>query len=101
MESVKTLVVFLNMKEHGDRYKLEDIETKVVCMDYEDFLSTADPHAKLEFQQLDADHPLYILYSSGTTGSMAYGMHWRDMSRLTRHRAQMYRAWSHWYTTAT
>lgn len=37
---------------------------------YESFLSTArDPSAPLEFASLEADHPVYILYSSGTTGA--------------------------------
>ncbi|KAH0602694.1 uncharacterized protein H6S33_008344 [Morchella sextelata] len=36
---------------------------------YADFLSTAaDKAAPLEFLQLDPDHPVYILFSSGTTG---------------------------------
>ena len=33
---------------------------------WDDFLSTGD--TPLEFEQLPFDHPLYILYSSGTTG---------------------------------
>ena len=36
---------------------------------YDDFLrSTNDPLLPLEFAQVPFDHPLYILYSSGTTG---------------------------------
>ncbi|RPB15955.1 acetoacetate-CoA ligase [Morchella conica CCBAS932] len=36
---------------------------------YADFLSTAaDKDAPLEFLQLDPDHPVFILFSSGTTG---------------------------------
>ena len=34
---------------------------------YEDFLSQ-DPPPKIEFEQLPAEHPLCIVYSSGTTG---------------------------------
>ena len=34
---------------------------------YEDFVSQ-QPVSKLEFEQLPFDHPLYIMYSSGTTG---------------------------------
>ncbi|KAI9779743.1 MAG: hypothetical protein M1839_007241 [Geoglossum umbratile] len=37
---------------------------------YSDFLGLGDPHQKLEFAQLEPDHPVYILYSSGTTGSL-------------------------------
>ncbi|KAJ2161599.1 hypothetical protein GGF46_001369 [Coemansia sp. RSA 552] len=35
---------------------------------WDDFLSTADPSAELSFEQLPFDHPLFILFSSGTTG---------------------------------
>ncbi len=34
---------------------------------YEDFKSS-EPSPSVEFQQLSFDHPLYIMYSSGTTG---------------------------------
>ncbi|KAJ1962517.1 hypothetical protein GGI12_002601 [Dipsacomyces acuminosporus] len=35
---------------------------------WDDFISTADKSAALQFEQLPFDHPLYILFSSGTTG---------------------------------
>jgi acetoacetyl-CoA synthetase len=34
---------------------------------YEDFLSKED-HLEIQFEQLPFDHPLYIMFSSGTTG---------------------------------
>jgi len=34
---------------------------------YKDFLSP-DPNPEISFEQLPVDHPLYIMYSSGTTG---------------------------------
>src|SRR5262249_15150782 len=34
---------------------------------WDEFCSSAPP-ANLEFQQLPADHPVYIMFSSGTTG---------------------------------
>ena len=34
---------------------------------YADFKSS-EPHVDIEFEQLPFDHPLYIMYSSGTTG---------------------------------
>ncbi len=34
---------------------------------YQDFLSP-DAHLEIDFVQVPADHPLYIMYSSGTTG---------------------------------
>jgi acetoacetyl-CoA synthetase len=36
---------------------------------YSDFVELGDTEQKLEFAQLEPDHPVYILYSSGTTGS--------------------------------
>ena len=38
--------------------------------DFEDFEARGDSRAKLDFFQLTPDHPVYILYSSGTTGSV-------------------------------
>ncbi|KAL8833334.1 MAG: hypothetical protein Q9170_004323 [Blastenia crenularia] len=36
---------------------------------YDTLLSSAALTTRLEFQQLEPDHPVYILYSSGTTGA--------------------------------
>jgi acetoacetyl-CoA synthetase len=36
---------------------------------YEDFLALCTWEPKLSFEQLPPDHPVYILYSSGTTGA--------------------------------
>lgn len=38
-------------------------------MTFDKFLSTGDVASKLEFLQLPAEHPVFILYSSGTTGA--------------------------------
>ncbi|WP_229452326.1 acetoacetate--CoA ligase [Massilia niastensis] len=35
---------------------------------YEDFIAGSDPDPGLAFEALPFDHPLYIMYSSGTTG---------------------------------
>ena len=42
---------------------------------YEDFIHLGDRDAELDFAQLQADHPIYILYSSGTTGSECDSIH--------------------------
>ncbi|KAJ8122297.1 hypothetical protein ONZ43_g1474 [Nemania bipapillata] len=39
-----------------------------VVVEYEDFLSSTPDHEPLKFEQLPGSHPLYVLYSSGTTG---------------------------------
>ncbi|GAO17542.1 hypothetical protein UVI_02003100 [Ustilaginoidea virens] len=47
---------------------LADLQSHGVCaVDYDSFLASASPHL-LRFEQLPPSHPLYILYSSGTTG---------------------------------
>jgi acetoacetyl-CoA synthetase len=46
------------------RPDIQDIDNGIL---YDDFIS-ATPPAAIEFAQLPFDHPLYIMYSSGTTG---------------------------------
>ncbi len=38
------------------------------CIDFNHWLVGTDPHATIEYTPVPFDHPLYILYSSGTTG---------------------------------
>ncbi|KAK6079985.1 acetoacetyl-synthase [Seiridium cupressi] len=48
---------------------LEEVKAKgVESVGYEDFLSKGADGGELRFEQLPPSHPLYILYSSGTTG---------------------------------
>ncbi|OAQ93236.1 acetoacetate-CoA ligase [Purpureocillium lilacinum] len=62
---LQTVVVINNIKgELG----LSDLEAHgVKAVDYDSFLGGA-PSGDLVFEQLPPSHPLYILYSSGTTG---------------------------------
>ncbi|KAK0388403.1 hypothetical protein NLU13_4647 [Sarocladium strictum] len=47
---------------------IEDLKKEAVtAVEYSNFLSTA-PDSPLCFEQLPPSHPLYVLYSSGTTG---------------------------------
>ena len=59
--SLKKVVVVSYVGEHSD---LSDIPNAV---HYEDFLAT-EKEPVLEFEQLPADHPVFIMFSSGTTG---------------------------------
>lgn len=45
----------------------EDLQESPVFVYYEDFLGSAEI-PQMNFEQLPFDHPLYIMYSSGTTG---------------------------------
>ena len=66
---LELLIIFPAIK--SVEFNLDEVKPQkgTVCT-YETFLSTAqDSSAPLEFASLDADHPVYILYSSGTTGA--------------------------------
>lgn len=62
---LETVVVINNIKGELGTQDLEAQGVKAV--EYTSFLETA-PAGELQFEQLPPSHPLYILYSSGTTG---------------------------------
>ncbi|KAJ0416095.1 hypothetical protein BJY00DRAFT_242187 [Aspergillus carlsbadensis] len=69
LPNLERLVVFDTIESHGVSLKgLSPIKGEAYT--YQDFLSTAsNPSAPLEFESLPPEHPVYILYSSGTTGA--------------------------------
>ncbi|KAE8368266.1 hypothetical protein BDV27DRAFT_142081 [Aspergillus caelatus] len=69
LPNLELLVVFETIKSHQiNLEELSPVQGKVST--YESFLSaTSNPSAPLEFASLEPDHPVYILYSSGTTGA--------------------------------
>lgn len=67
LPKLMAVVVFETIRDH--RFDLGSIITaNGQRWMYEDFLKTGSAKAELEFSQLQPDHPVYILYSSGTTG---------------------------------
>ncbi|SPO03059.1 related to acetoacetyl-CoA synthetase [Cephalotrichum gorgonifer] len=63
---LKRVVMIRNIK--GLDLGIEEIRSQgLEAGEYEDFLSSA-PDKPLTFEQLPPSHPLYVLYSSGTTG---------------------------------
>lgn len=66
---LERLVVFETVTSH--RFNFADLQPQQgKAYRYDEFLSTAsNPSAPLEFASLEPDHPVYILYSSGTTGA--------------------------------
>ncbi|KAF7594708.1 hypothetical protein BBP40_008601 [Aspergillus hancockii] len=66
---LELLVIFETVKSH--KISLEELSpVKGKVTSYESFLSAAsNPSAPLEFASLAPEHPVYILYSSGTTGA--------------------------------
>ena len=65
LESLKGTVVFETVDEVGVDVGAGGKDRGVVS--YKDFIAGKDE--ELVFEQLPADHPVYILYSSGTTGA--------------------------------
>lgn len=64
---LQAVVIFETIKTHP--FNLSDIIVHAGKTSmYATFLSQASPTASTSFAQLPADHPIYILYSSGTTG---------------------------------
>ncbi|ORY69618.1 uncharacterized protein BCR38DRAFT_419592 [Pseudomassariella vexata] len=81
------LVVVINNIE-GD-LGLEDLLAKgVAAKEYESFLESSKD-APLKFEQLPPSHPLYILYSSGTTGLPKAIVH-TALGTLIQHKKEHY-----------
>ena len=59
--SLKKVIVVSYTRKRPDISKIPN------ALHYEDFLSN-DPNLEIQFEQLPFDHPLYIMFSSGTTG---------------------------------
>lgn len=67
LPELKAAVIFDTVADHA--FDLADLKvSKGKAWRYEDFVMTGNRDAKLDFAQLPPDHPIYILYSSGTTG---------------------------------
>lgn len=67
LPELKAAVIFNTVTGHA--FDLTDLKVpKGKAWKYEDFVMTGDRDAGLDFAQLSPDHPIYILYSSGTTG---------------------------------
>lgn len=67
LQYLKTVIIFQTVG-HVD-FKTDDIPVKCGhAVMYENLLSSISITSNSEFLQLEADHPVYILYSSGTTG---------------------------------
>lgn len=66
--SLRAVVVLSPLGDKADAATLATLRSTVARVDrYDAFLASA-PDIPLRFEQLPPSHPLYILYSSGTTG---------------------------------
>jgi len=68
LPSLKNLIIFETLPGH--KFDLATVKThsETNVQTYASFLSKGDDTAPLQFTPLSPDHPVYILYSSGTTG---------------------------------
>lgn len=69
LPSLKATVVFDTVSSMGSTVEGLSPELTQKVHAYEQFISSAPPSGDLHFEQLDPDTPVYILYSSGTTGA--------------------------------
>ncbi|KAI9840761.1 MAG: hypothetical protein M1837_001335 [Sclerophora amabilis] len=67
LPGLRTVVIFQTVP--SQQIKTDDIKgDQLTVYKFDDFLKLGGQDSKLEFAQLQPDHPVYILYSSGTTG---------------------------------
>jgi len=67
LPQLKACVVFETITGHDIDLKDITVALGTTCS-LSHFVQSVPRNAKLEFEQLPPDHPVYILYSSGTTG---------------------------------
>lgn len=68
LPGLKALVIFNSSFIHS--FRKNDLKvTNGRVWAYEDFIDNSGQEPEVDFAQLHPDHPIYILYSSGTTGS--------------------------------
>lgn len=67
LPSLRAVVIFKTVPSLGSQIDTAALAGKV--MTYESFCAMQAPPEKTIFTQLSPDHPVYILYSSGTTGA--------------------------------
>ena len=61
LHSVEMLISIKYVKEKNEYNSI-----KIPCLDWEDLISNS--HEDIDFESLPFNHPLFIMYSSGTTG---------------------------------
>lgn len=67
LTTVKNIVIFETVPDH--HFDLRSIQTSAHVQMESEFVSKGDQSRKLSFLPLPPEHPVYILYSSGTTGT--------------------------------
>lgn len=67
LPTLRAVVIFETVPSMGSQINSVELAEKIFT--YESFTKMQSPPEKLAFEQLSPDHPVYILYSSGTTGA--------------------------------
>jgi len=68
IDSIKTAVIFNVVGAGKEKVNVSQQGCEIYA--YEEFCAKGgNATGKMQFEQLEADHPVYILYSSGTTGA--------------------------------
>lgn len=87
LPSVKNVVIFEHVAKHGfDLSKISN-STGAKIQTYHDFAKRGDSSKELSFAPLPPDHPVYILYSSGTTGAPKPIVH-ASLGTLIQHKKE-------------
>ena len=68
LPQLQATVVFETISAYDFNFDDIMLSDGTACCMYQDFIRSAEAEAEPYFAQLPPDHPVYILYSSGTTG---------------------------------
>jgi len=100
LPSLHTVVVFSAIPDRSSELSIKPQHVKVYTYDAFKKLDTSD--SPMTFAQLPPDQPIYILYSSGTTGNYySYCTIFKPTDVKPARRAKMHRPWCHWHPYPT
>ncbi|RWA08161.1 hypothetical protein EKO27_g6943 [Xylaria grammica] len=86
LKTLQLVVLISNIPEVQSQPQHLKSRDSVVVTEYANFLSSS-AHEPLRFEQLPPAHPLYVLYSSGTTGSPKAIVH-TTLGTLIQHKKE-------------